>query len=61
MVGAGLPSGRLEKFESAIAAGQLLMMIDVPRDRVEATEALVRRQHPEAELEGMEPNMPLFP
>jgi hypothetical protein len=37
------------------------MMIDVPRDRVEATEALVRRQHPEAELEGMEPNMPLFP
>lgn len=61
MVGAGLPSGRLEKFESAIEAGQLLMMVDVPRERVEATEALVRRHHPEAELEGIEPNMPIFP
>jgi len=61
MVGIGLPSGRLEKFEAAIAAGQLLMMIDVPRDRVEATKALVRRHHPEAALEGIEPNMPLFP
>jgi hypothetical protein len=61
MVGAGLPSSRLERFESAIEAGQLLMMIDVPRGRVEATEALVRQHHPEAELEGTEPNMPLFP
>lgn len=61
MVGAGLPSGRLEKFQSAIASGQVLMMIDVPRDRVEDTEALVRRHHPEADLEGTETNIPLFP
>lgn len=61
MVGIGLPSGRLERFEADIEAGQLLLMIDVPRDRVQATEALVRRHHPEAELEGTEPNMPLFP
>ena len=61
MVGIGLPSGRLEKFESAIQAGELLMMIDVPRARVEEIEAVVRRHHPEAELEGVEPDMPLFP
>jgi hypothetical protein len=61
MVGIGLPSGRLERFEAAIEAGQLLLMIDVPRDRVQATEALVCRHHPEAELEGTEANMPLFP
>ena len=61
MVGIGLPSGRLQRFEAAIDAGQLLLMIDVARDRVQATEALVRRHHPEAELEGTEPNMPLFP
>lgn len=61
MVGIGLPSGRLQKFESAIESGQLLMMIDVPRDRVQATEELVHRHHPEAELEGIEPDMPLFP
>lgn len=61
MVGAGLPSGRLERFESAIEDGQLLMMIDVPRGRVESIEALVRKHHPDAELEGTEPDMPLFP
>ncbi len=61
MVGIGLPSGRLEKFEAAIARGELLMMVDVPRNRVEEIEALVRRHHPESELEGLEPNVPLFP
>lgn len=61
MIGAGLPSGRLEKFQADIANGQLLMMIDVPRSRVEEIETLVRSHHPEAELEGLEPNIPLFP
>jgi hypothetical protein len=61
MVGVGLPSSRLTQFEGAIARGELLMMIDVPRDRVEEIEALVTRHHPEAELEGLEPNIPEFP
>ena len=61
MVGIGLPSSRLEQFEGAIARGELLMMIDVPRDRVEEIEALIARHHPDAELEGLEPNIPEFP
>lgn len=61
MVAVDLPSSRLEKYESAVQAGELLMMVDVPRARIEAIEAAVRRHHPEAELEGTEPNMPLFP
>ncbi len=61
MVGIGLPSGRLKKFEDAIAAGQLLMMIDVPRERVEEVEAIVLRHHAEADLEGVEARMPIFP
>jgi hypothetical protein len=61
MVGIGLPSGRLQPFEDAIARGELLMMVDVPRDRVEEIEALVRAAHPEAELQGVEPNQPIFP
>jgi hypothetical protein len=61
MVGVDLPSSRLEKFESAIQAGELLMMVDVPRARIEEVEAVVLRHHPEADLEGIEPNMPLFP
>lgn len=61
MVGVGLPSSRIEQYEQAIAAGELLMMIDVPRAQVEEIEALVSRHHPEAELEGVDPNIPLFP
>jgi len=61
MVGVGLPSSRLQKFESAIEAGQLLLLIDVPRARVQEIEALVTRHHPEAELEGIDPNIPIFP
>ena len=36
-------------------------MIDVPRDRVEQVEAMVTRRHPEAGLEGVDPNIPIFP
>lgn len=61
MVGIGLPSSRLERFETAIARGELLLMIDVPRDRVGEIEAIIKRHHPEAELEGLEPNIPAFP
>lgn len=61
MVGVGIPNSRLAQFQEAIARGELLMMIDVPRERVEEIEAVIRRHHPEAELEGLEPNIPEFP
>ena len=61
MVGVGIPNSRLAEYQEAIAKGELLMMIDVPRTRVDETEAVVRRHHPEAELEGLEPNIPEFP
>ncbi len=61
MVGVGLPNSRIDKYQKAIEAGQLLLMIDVPRAKVEQIEALVNRHHPEAELEGVDPNIPIFP
>lgn len=61
MVGVGIPSSRLTQFETAIAGGDVLMMVDLSRDRVEEIEAIVMRHHPEAELEGLEPNIPEFP
>jgi hypothetical protein len=61
MIGVGLPSSRIEKFQKAIADGALLMMIDVPSLRVEEIEALVTHSHAEVELEGVDPNIPIFP
>ena len=61
MVGVGLPSSRLEKFEDAINDGEFLVLIDVPRTRVDEIEAMVMKHHPDADIEGTEPMMPPFP
>jgi hypothetical protein len=61
MIGVSTPSHRLERFEPAIAQGQILLMVDVPRWRVEEIEARLQALHPEAHLEGVEPNIPAFP
>ncbi|HEY0858815.1 MAG TPA: DUF1269 domain-containing protein [Albitalea sp.] len=61
MIGVSTPSHRLKRFEPAIEKGQILLMVDVPRSRVEEIEARLQALHPEAHLEGVEPNIPAFP
>lgn len=61
MIGISTPSCRLRRFESAIEQGQFLLMVDVPRSRVEEIELRLQALHPEARLEGIEPNIPAFP
>lgn len=61
MIGVSTPSQRLRRFEKAIQQGQILLMLDVPPGRVEAIEARLQMLHPEAHLEGIEPNIPAFP
>lgn len=61
MIGASTPSQRLKRFEGALDQGQILLMTDVPHARVEEIEALLQKSHPEAHLEGVEPNIPAFP
>lgn len=57
---AGMNSGnsRLKQFEQAIEQGELLLLVDVPRERIEEIRKLVVRHHSEAEFEGVEPIMP---
>lgn len=61
MIGVSIPSQRLKRFEPAIEQGQILLMLDVPRGRVEEIEARLQALHPEARLEGIEPHIPAFP
>ena len=61
MIAADVPNIRLREFERAIADGQILMMIDVPKGQVETVTALIRRHHPEADMHGIEPTIPAFP
>jgi len=61
MVGVSVPSTRLKKFEDAIKDGEFLVLVDVKRDRVNEIEELVKKHHPEADIERIEPKMPVFP
>lgn len=61
MIGASAPNTQLKEFEKAVDEGHLLMIIDVPKERVEEIEELVKSHHPDAEVEGTEPTVPAFP
>lgn len=61
LIGVSVPSKRLKRFEGAIEQGRLLLMVDVPRRRVEEIEQRLQALHPEARLEGVEPDIPAFP
>jgi len=61
MVGMNIGSTRLKQFEKAIEHGQFLMMVDVPKNRVEEITEMIKKHHPEANVRGVEPLIPAFP
>jgi hypothetical protein len=61
LVGLSIGDRRVQRFQEAMEKGEFLMMVDVPRLRVEEIEQIVNRHHPEAECEGTEPTIPPFP
>lgn len=61
MIAVGIPNSRLKVFEGAIQKGRILLMVDVPKERVAEITELVRSHHPEADVRGIEPTIPAFP
>ena len=61
MIGTDIPNSQLRNFDKAVAEGQILMMVDVPKDKVETVTKMIRKHHPEANLHGIEPTIPAFP
>ena len=61
MVGLQVPNSRLKAFEADIAAGKILLMLDVPAGRYEEIRQIIARTHPEAADRGNEPTVPAFP
>lgn len=61
MVGMSVGNTRIKQFEDAIEAGELLVLADVPKDRVDEIEARVKQHLPRAQIEGTEPEIPAFP
>jgi hypothetical protein len=61
MVGLNVGNTRLKAFEQAIERGELLIIADVPRERVKELTGRIKKAHPQAEPEGTEPRVPAFP
>jgi hypothetical protein len=61
MIGVNLPNRELAAYEQAIQNGAVLMMVDVPKERVHEIERLIQEHHPEAQIGGTEPHIPAFP
>ncbi|MDX1654119.1 MAG: DUF1269 domain-containing protein [Candidatus Competibacteraceae bacterium] len=61
MIGVSVPNSQLARFEDAIDEGQLLMIVDVPKDRAGEITDLIKKNHPEAHVEGTNPTFHAFP
>jgi len=60
MIGISIPSPTLQRFEGAIGQGRILLMVDLPRTRVQDIELLLRTAHPEARFEGEDRQVPAY-
>jgi len=61
MIGISLHNSHLKGFENAIAKGEYLFIVDIPKSRMSEIAKLMKRHHPEAGNAGSEPTMPAFP
>ncbi len=61
MVGLNVGNTRLKPYEDAIEKGELLILLDIPKHRIDEVSKLIIKHHPEAEFEGTEPIMPPMP
>lgn len=61
MIAVNVPNSRHRAFEADLRQGHILFIVDVPVQRLEEISELVTRHHPEADMRGIEPNIPVFP
>lgn len=61
MIGVSVANSRIQQFEKAIHAGGILMMVDVPKERMAEISQLVNSRHPNVAAGGTEPHIPAFP
>jgi hypothetical protein len=61
MIGSSTPNSRLRGFEKTMEGGHILLILDVPKERVDEVREIIKRHHPEVEDHGMDPTIPRFP
>ncbi len=61
MIGADVRNSQIKNYQDAIDNGEVLLMVDTPKPRVSETIAMIKRRHPEAHGQKVEPTIPAFP
>ncbi len=61
MIGSSTPNSRIKKFQKTMDDGHILLILDVPKDRVEKVREIIGRHHPEIQDHGLDPTYPPFP
>lgn len=61
MIGVEMPNSRLKRFEEGLLRGELLIMIEVPKERVEEIEQVIELYDVQTHIEGIDPSMPAIP
>jgi hypothetical protein len=61
MIGSSVENSKTRKFHDAVEAGELLVLVDVPKDRVNSIKDLIKKHHPDVDFGGTEPTIPAFP
>jgi hypothetical protein len=61
LIGSSTPNVHLAEYQESMKDGHILLMLDVPVERVDEVRAIIKSHHPEAEDHGIEPTMPAFP
>lgn len=57
---AGLQVGnsKVKQYAEAIERGEFLIMVDIPKERIDTISHLIIKHHPDAHFEGIEPLLP---
>lgn len=61
MVGLNVGNTRLKPYEDAVEKGKMLVLLDIPKSRIDEITQMILKHNPEAEFEGTEPIMPPMP
>jgi len=61
LIAVNIPNTRHRRFEEELSKGKILFIVDVPVNKVAEISEMVTRHHPEADMKGLEPNIPAFP
>ena len=61
MIGSSTPNVRLKEYEKTMEEGHILLMVDVPKERVDEVRGIIRSYHPEVEDHGLDPDIPRCP